>query len=224
MALKDQMTDIIIADDHAIIRDGLKQIISFVPNMFVVSEAENGEQLLQQLRKLAADVLVLDMSMPGKSGLALIQQVKALKPDLPVLILSMYQESQYAVQAIRAGAAGYITKNTASAQLIEAIRKVASGGSFVSPAIAEKIVKQMQKPELDLPHTRLTAREFQTFKMLVEGHSVNEIARILSLSNKTISTHKANILQKMGMATTANLVYYALKHGLIDEGFEEPGP
>ena len=218
------MTDIIIADDHAIIRDGLKQIISFVSNMAVVAEAENGEELLQQLRKLTADVLILDMSMPGKSGLALIQQVKALRPELPILILSMHQESQYAVQAIRAGAAGYITKNTASMQLIDAVKKVAGGGSFISPAIAEKIVRQMHKPESDLPHTKLTAREFQIFKMLVDGHSVNEIAKVLSLSNKTVSTHKANVLQKMGMSTTANLVYYALKQGLIDDGFEEPGP
>ena len=218
------MTDIIIADDHAIIRDGLKQIISFVPNMSVVADAENGEELLQQLKKRDADVRVLDMSMPGKSGLALIQQVKALRPALPILILSMHQESQYAVQALRAGASGYITKNTASVQLIEAIRKVASGGSFISPAISEKIVRQMHKPELDLPHTKLTAREFQIFKMLVDGHGVNDIAKILSLSNKTVSTHKANVLQKMGMSTTANLVYYALKQGLIDEGFDKPGP
>jgi DNA-binding NarL/FixJ family response regulator len=216
------MTNIFIADDHAIIRDGLKQVISFVPNMSVVGEAENGEELLHCLRTLDVDVLVLDMSMPGKSGLALIKQIKAIKPEVSILILSMHQESQYAVQAIRAGASGYITKNAASGQLIEGIRKVAAGGSFISPAIAEKIVRQMHKPEMDLPHTKLTAREFQTFKMLVEGHSVNEIAKILSLSNKTVSTHKANILQKMDMSTTANLVYYALKHGLIDDGFEKP--
>ncbi|MNK05093.1 Response regulator UvrY [compost metagenome] len=214
------MIQILIADDHAIIRDGLKQIISFVSNMAVAGEASNGEEVLQKLRALHVDVLVLDMSMPGKSGIALIQQINAIKPDLPILVLSMHQESQYAVQAMRAGASGYITKNTASSQLIEGIRKVAEGGTFVSPEISAKLIKQLHKPETDLPHTKLTAREFQIFSMLVEGHSVNDIAKILSLSNKTISTHKAAVLQKMEASTTASLVYYALKHGLINEGYD----
>ncbi len=214
------MIQILIADDHAIIRDGLKQIISFVSNMAVAGEASNGEEVLQKIRALKVDVLVLDMSMPGKSGIALIQQINAIKPDLPILVLSMHQESQYAVQAMRAGASGYITKNTASSQLIEGIRKVAEGGTFVSPEISAKLIKQMHKPETDLPHTKLTAREFQIFSMLVEGHSVNDIAKILSLSNKTISTHKAAVLQKMDASTTASLVYYALKHGLINEGYD----
>ncbi|MBF8176333.1 response regulator [Herminiimonas contaminans] len=214
------MIQILIADDHAIIRDGLKQIISFVSNMAVAGEASNGEEVLQKIRMLKVDVLVLDMSMPGKSGIALIQQINAIKPDLPILVLSMHQESQYAVQAMRAGASGYITKNTASSQLIEGIRKVAEGGTFVSPEISAKLIKQLHKPETDLPHTKLTAREFQIFSMLVEGHSVNDIAKILSLSNKTISTHKAAVLQKMEASTTASLVYYALKHGLINEGYD----
>lgn len=214
------MIQILIADDHAIIRDGLKQIISFVSNMAVAGEASNGEEVLQKLRALHVDVLVLDMSMPGKSGIALIQQINAIKPDLPILVLSMHQESQYAVQAMRAGASGYITKNTASSQLIEGIRKVAEGGTFVSPEISAKLIKQLHKPETDLPHTKLTAREFQIFSMLVEGHSVNDIAKILSLSNKTISTHKAAVLHKMEASTTASLVYYALKHGLINEGYD----
>lgn len=215
------MIQVLIADDHAMIRDGLKQIISFASNMAVVGEAADGEEVLQKIRALKVDVLVLDMSMPGKSGIALIQQINALKPELPILILSMHQESQYAVQAMRAGASGYITKNAASSQLIDGIRKVAEGGSFVSPAISDKLIKQLKKPEQELLHSKLTAREFQIFNMLVEGHSVNEIANILSLSNKTISTHKAAILQKMEAATTANLVYYAVKHGLINEGYDQ---
>ncbi len=214
------MIQVLIADDHAIIRDGLKQIISFVPNMEVIGEAGDGEEVLKKIRSLKVDVLVLDMSMPGKSGIALIQQITAVKPELPILVLSMHQESQYAVQAMRAGASGYITKNTASSQLIDGIRKVAEGGTFVSPGIADKLIKQMHKPETELPHTKLTAREFQIFNMLVEGHSVNDIANILSLSNKTISTHKAAVLQKMEASTTANLVYYAMKHGLINEGYD----
>lgn len=215
------MIRLLIADDHAIIRDGLKQIISFVPEMQVAGEAGSGEEVLAAMRALELDVIVLDMSMPGRSGIALIQQIMALKPTLPVLVLSMHQESQYAVQAVRAGAAGYITKNTASSQLIEGIRKVAAGGTFVSAAISDKLIRQLHKPEPELPHTTLTPREFQIFNMLVAGHSVNDIARILSLSNKTISTHKAAILQKMDAATTAHLVYYALKHGLIDEGYDQ---
>ena len=214
------MIQVLLADDHAMIRDGLKQIISFVDQMEVVGEAANGDEVLQKIRTLKVDVLVLDMSMPGKSGIALIQQINATNPKLPILVLSMHQESQYAVQAMRAGASGYITKNTASNQLIEGIRKVAEGGTFVSPGISEKLIKQLHKPEQDLPHTRLTPREFQIFNMLVEGHSVNDIANILSLSNKTISTHKAAVLQKMEASATANLVYYALKHGLINEGYD----
>lgn len=213
------MIRVLIADDHAIIRDGLKQIIAF-SGMEVAGEAGDGDDVLQKVRTLQFDVLVLDMSMPGKSGIALIQQISAMKPALPILVLSMHTESQYAVQAMRAGAAGYITKNTASSQLIEGIRRVAEGGSFVSPGISEKLIRQMHKPEADLPHTQLTPREFQIFNMLVEGHSVNDIARILSLSNKTISTHKAAILQKMEASTTASLVYYAMKHGLINEGYD----
>lgn len=214
------MIQVLIADDHAIIRDGLKQIISFQPDMAVMGEAANGDEVLQKIRQGKPDVLVLDMSMPGKSGIALIQQVKASQPALPVLVLSMHQETQYAVQAIRAGAAGYITKNTASSQLIEGIRKVARGGTYILPQIAEKLVKQLHLPEPSLPHTALTPREFQIFQLLVEGHTVNEIAAALSLSNKTVSTHKANILQKMEIPTTAGLVYYALKHGLINEGYD----
>jgi DNA-binding NarL/FixJ family response regulator len=214
------MIQVLIADDHAIIRDGLKNIISFQPDMRVAGEAANGEEVLQRIRQIKVDVLVLDMSMPGKSGIALIQQLKATQPELPILVLSMHQESQYAVQAIRAGAAGYITKNTASSQLIEGIRKVACGGTFIQPLVAEKLVQQMHHPEKELPHTKLTAREFQIFKMLVEGHPINEIADVLSLSNKTVSTHKANILQKMEIPTTAGLVYYAIKHGLLHEGYD----
>jgi DNA-binding NarL/FixJ family response regulator len=211
------MIRIMVADDHAIIRDGLKQIISFNPDMQVVGEAGSGDEVLQLLRKTPCDLLLTDLSMPGKNGVALIQQVKASHPKLAVLVLSMHQESQYAVQAIRAGAAGYITKSMASQQLIEGIRKVARGGTFISAAIAEKLVRQIQQPENELPHARLTPREFQIFQMLVEGRSVNEIADALSLSNKTVSTHKANIQQKMEIETTAGLVHYAMKHGLIED-------
>jgi len=209
---------IMIADDHAIIRDGLKKIISTSPDMCVVSEAVDGTDVLNRLRLTTVDVLLLDMSMPGKSGIALIQQIKSTYPALPILVLSMYRESQYAVQAIRAGAAGYLTKNAESEQLIGAIRRVARGGTVVSPLVADKLVRQLQQPAEVLPHTRLTAREFQIFQMLVEGSGINDIARCLSLSSKTVSTHKANILTKMDIASTAGLVHYAIEHGLIVAG------
>ncbi|CAM2166139.1 two-component system, NarL family, invasion response regulator UvrY [Paraburkholderia sacchari] len=209
---------IMIADDHAIIRDGLKRILSTVSDMEVAAEAVDGTDVVEQLRNTAVDVLLLDMSMPGKSGIALIQQIKASHPALPVLVLSMYRESQYAVQAIRAGAAGYLTKNAESDQLIGAIRKVARGGTIVSALVAEKLVKQLQQPASAFPHTFLTPREFQIFQMLVEGSSINDIAHSLSLSSKTVSTHKANILDKMEIPSTAGLVHYAIQHGLVVAG------
>ncbi|WP_213305094.1 response regulator [Paraburkholderia sacchari] len=212
------MMRIMIADDHAIIRDGLKRILSTVPDMEVAAEAVDGTDVVEQLRSTAVDVLLLDMSMPGKSGIALIQQIKASHPALPVLVLSMYRESQYAVQAIRAGAAGYLTKNAESDQLIGAIRKVARGGTIVSTLVAEKLVKQLQQPASAYPHTFLTPREFQIFQMLVEGSSINDIAHSLSLSSKTVSTHKANILDKMEIPSTAGLVHYAIQHGLVVAG------
>ncbi|WP_413184472.1 response regulator [Paraburkholderia sacchari] len=212
------MMRIMIADDHAIIRDGLKRILSTVSDMEVAAEAVDGTDVVEQLRNTAVDVLLLDMSMPGKSGIALIQQIKASHPALPVLVLSMYRESQYAVQAIRAGAAGYLTKNAESDQLIGAIRKVARGGTIVSALVAEKLVKQLQQPASAFPHTFLTPREFQIFQMLVEGSSINDIAHSLSLSSKTVSTHKANILDKMEIPSTAGLVHYAIQHGLVVAG------
>lgn len=216
------MIRVLIADDHAIIRDGLRKIISLVPDMQVVDEAVDGCDVLRKIRTVAVDVLLLDMSMPGKSGIALIQQICATRPDVPVLILSMYRENQYAVQAIRAGASGYITKNAASEQLIQGIRQIAAGGTFVPPLIAQKLIRQVQHPDATLPHTRLSAREFQIFQLLVEGQGINAIAQALSLSNKTISTHKANILQKMDIASTAGLVHYAMRHGLVHEGYDMP--
>ena len=211
------MIRLMLADDHTIIRDGLKTIFSTVPDMQVVAEAADGCAVLALLRAQTPDVLLLDMSMPGRSGILLIQQIRASHPALPILVLSMYRESQYAVQAIRAGAAGYLTKNVESDQLLGAIRKVARGGTAVSPAIADKLVSQARQPDAMLPHARLTARELQVFQMLAEGLGINEIAAALSLSAKTVSTHKANILGKMDIASTAGLVHYAIRHGLLAE-------
>ena len=206
---------VIIADDHDIIRDGLNQILSFQDDLSVVSEACDGESLLKALRATPADVLLMDLSMPGKSGIALIQQVHAAYPDMSILILSMHQEAQYAVQAIRAGALGYVTKNTPAPQLIDAIRKVAVGNTVVPPGVADKLVRQLHEPQTEMPHMRLTPREFQVFQLLVEGHSINDIAKTMFLSSKTVSTHKAHIHEKMEIPTTAGLVYYALQKGFL---------
>ena len=210
------MIDILIADDHTIFRDGLKQIIADESDMAVAGEAVDGDSVLRNIRARAWDILLLDMSMPGKSGIALIQQVKSLRPKLPVLILSMYHEKQFAIQAIRAGAAGYITKDSATSQLIEGIRKVCSGGMYMSSAVAENMARQLRGSEKPLPHMALSGREFQILQMLVEGKKPSQIARMLSLSVKTVSTHNANILQKMDMFSAAELVHYAISYRLFD--------
>ncbi|MBU6460478.1 MAG: response regulator transcription factor [Proteobacteria bacterium] len=216
------MIDILIADDHTLFREGLKQIIHDEQDMQVAGEAVDGQDVLRQLRDRFWDVLILDMSMPGKNGIALIQQIKASHPDLPVLVLSMHHENQFAIQAIRAGASGYITKNSATGQLIDAIRKVHAKGLSMSPAIAEKLALQLRHPSHDLPHANLSSREFQIFHMLVEGQKLSAIAATLSLSVKTVSTHKVNILHKMEMASTAGLVHYAIRHHLFDEQILTP--
>jgi|SRR5665213_2732777 len=211
------MIEILIADDHTIFRDGLKQIIADEADMVVAGEAIDGDDVLQKIRARAWDILILDMSMPGKSGIALIQQIKARRPKLPILILSMYHEKQFAIQAIRAGAAGYITKDSATSQLIVGIRKVCGGGMFMSNAVAEKLARELDGSENSLPHTTLSGREFQILQMLVEGKKPSQIADTLSLSVKTVSTHKSNILQKMDMFSAAELIHYAISHRLFED-------
>lgn len=214
------MIEILIADDHTIFRDGLKQILSEEKDIAVLGEAVDGDDVLRVVRNRHWDVLVLDMSMPGKNGVALIKQIHSVRPGLPILILSMHTQHQYAVHAIKAGASGYVTKNSPSAQLVDGIRKVARGGMFVSETIAEKLAMQLRRTDAQAPHLLLTGREFQVFHMLVAGRKVSEIAQTLSLSVKTVSSHKTKTLEKLGASSTAGLVYYAMKHRLIDEGDE----
>lgn len=208
------MTRVFLADDHSIIRDGLKQILAETEDLTVVGEAANGIELLSRLQNLACDVLVLDISMPGKSGLELIKLVHRDHPHLPILILSMHHEDQYALRAFRAGAAGYITKESDAELLVAAIRKVAAGGIQVSPHVAELMARQIGTDSNALPHTLLSNREYQVFEMLVAGQGLTEIGVALSLSVKTVSTHKTRIMQKMELATTSELVRYAIAHGL----------
>ncbi len=210
------MIRILIADDHAIMRDGLKQILAGCSDMLVAGEAENGVDALNKIRQQHFDVAVLDMSMPGISGIELIKQIKSESAKLPVLVLSMHKENQYAGRALKAGASGYLCKDSAAAQLVAAIRKVACGGVFISQEAAQNLALSMVTHTDSLPHTLLSDREYQIFKLLVAGKGITEMADILNISVKTVSTHKARIMQKMGLSTVADLVRYSIEHGLGD--------
>ena len=211
------MIRVIIADDHQILREGLKQLLLAAGDLDVVGEAADGNEVLQRVRTLGCDVLLLDMSMPGRSGVELIRQVKSEKPKLRILVLSMHEEHQYAVRAIRAGASGYLTKESAAAQLVAALRKVAGGGAFISAEGAERLAQEAM-PHADGPlHAALSDREYQVFRLLVNGRSVSEIAVQLHLSAKTVSTHKARLMEKLGVDNNADLVHYAIKHRLSDD-------
>lgn len=210
------MTRILIADDHAIVRDGLRRILQSAPGIEVTGEAVDGDEVMTRVREGGFELLLLDMSMPGKSGIELIKWVKATRPDLAVLVLSMHQEEQYAVRAIRAGASGYVTKESASALLVSAIRKVAEGGLYISSGVAEQLALTLRPQAGDLPHKSLSDREYEVFSLLVAGATVSDIAARLHLSGKTVSTHKARILEKMGMDSVADLVRYSMAHHLGD--------
>ncbi len=209
-------TRILIADDHAIVREGLRRILAADPHFVVIGEASDGNEVMAAVHADDFEVLLLDLSMPGRSGIELLKRVKVERPELSVLVLSMHAEHQYAVRAIRAGASGYLTKDTAATQLIAAIRKVASGGLFITPAVAEALAIGLQSTDGELAHKRLTDREFEIFLMLAEGESITGIAERLSLCVKTASTHKTHILEKMKLGSIAELVRYALEHSLLD--------
>ena len=211
------MIRVVIADDHTIVREGLRQLLQGSIDFDVVSEARDGHEVMQRVRELDFDVLLLDMSMPGKSGMELIKQVKSERPKLRILVLSMHQEHQYAVRAIKAGASGYLTKESASSQLAAAIRKVASGGAFISAEVAEQLALSAMPQAEGPPHTALSDREYQVFRLLVSGRTVSDIGEQLNLSVKTVSTHKARLMEKMGVSNQTELVHYAIKHRLIDE-------
>ena len=211
------MIRLVLADDHTIVREGLKQLLGAAGDLQVVGEAQNGHEVIERIRALDFDVLLLDMSMPGKSGIELIRQVHAERPKLRILVLSMHEEHQYAVRAIRAGAAGYLTKESASRQLVDAIRKVASGGAFISSEVAQQLALGAMPGATGPLHATLSDREFQIFQLIASGKSVSDIAERLNLSVKTVSTHKANVLQKMNMTTQPELIRYALTHRLVDD-------
>jgi len=209
------MIKILIADDHPIVRKGLKQILAETPNIVVAGEANNGAEVLQKVLKDEYDMVLLDISMPGRDGIETLKELKSLKPNLPVLILSIHPEDQYAVRVLRAGAYGYLTKESAPEELISAIRTVSLGRKYISPSVAEKLVCDLDINAKKQPHEKLSDREYQVMHMIASGKTVKEISEDLSLSVKTISTYRARILEKMKMKNIAELIRYAIKSGLV---------
>ncbi len=210
------MVNVFIADDHALIREGLKKTLKAEPDLVVAGEASNAHELLQALRQQPVDVILLDISMPGESGLDALKDLKQQYPHLPVLILSVHPEHRFAVRALKAGAAGYVTKDTAVEELVQAIRKIVGGGKYVSVSLAEKLVEELESKGDKLPHENLSDREFQVMRMLAAGKTRNEIADELSISLSTVNTYRNRILEKMRVQTNADLTRYAIEHGLIE--------
>ncbi|NQU28353.1 MAG: response regulator transcription factor [Candidatus Marinimicrobia bacterium] len=211
------MTSIFIVDDHALIREGIKRIILRTEDLEIVGEASDGVELMRALSttQLVVDVLLLDISLPGRSGIDVLKQVKAIRPEIAVLILSIMSEEEYAIRALKAGASGFVKKETSPDVLVDAIRKVQRGGKYISPALADKLVDFMLNDDHGSLHSRLSDREFQVLVMIASGKTVSVIAKELSLSVKTISNFRSRALRKMGMTSNAQLMHYAMENNLI---------
>ena len=209
------MTRVLIADDHAIVRKGLVQIITDTIGIEVTGEAGNADEVFDQVRSTPFDVVVLDLNLGDTSGMDVLKNIKAEYPDLPVLMLSVYPESQFAVRALRAGASGYLNKDSAPEQLVEAIRRVADKKRYVSPAVAEELLLHLDADSEGPLHALLSDREFQVMRLIAAGSSVSDIAENLSLSVKTISTYRSRVLEKMNMKSNAELTHYAIKNDLV---------
>lgn len=210
------MIKILIADDHAIVREGLKQIVADTSDMIVTAEASDGHEVLALLSKNNYDVVVLDMAMPGLTGLDILKQIKRETPELPVLILSVHPEEQYAVRSLKAGASGYLTKERAPDELITAIRKVSMGGKYITSSLAEKLAFELEVDAEKPPHKTLSDREFQVMCMIAKGRTIKNIAEELFLSPKTVSTYRSRILEKMKMKSNEELTHYARNNHLVN--------
>ena len=209
------MIRVLIADDHAVVRQGLRQIVSENPDMTVAGEAANGHAVLDFARRHDCDLVLLDLAMPGKDGLDTLKELKLVRPHLPVLVLSVYPEEQYAVRLLRAGAAGYLTKESAPEELVAAIRKVSRGGRYVSEGLAEQLAMLLGSGTDRPPHETLSDREIRVMVMLASGKTASEVAEAFCLSVKTISTYRSRALRKMHMRNNAEFSFYAVKHGLL---------
>ncbi len=210
------MIRLMIADDHAVVRNGIKLMLALASDMELVGEAVDGAVVLHQVREGGIDLLLLDMNMPGISGVDLIGRVKLCRPELPILVFTMHNDAQLAMRALKAGASGFITKDSEPETLLAAIRKVSAGGKYLDPVVAEQIALDATSTKMQLPHTLLSDRELEVFRMLVTGKSSNEIAENLCISNKTISTHKTHLMEKMNLHSIADLVRYAVQYGLVE--------
>lgn len=208
------MIRVILADDHAVMRDGLRYILEMAGGFEIVGEASDGSATLALAERAAADVLLLDLSMPAPTGIELIRLLKRHAPSLRTLVLTMHAEAQYAARAFKAGATGYLTKDSATAELVEAVGKVAAGGVYISPSAAESLARTLRAPATALPHERLSTRERDVMRRIVAGQTVTQIASELALSAKTVSTYKTRILEKMELPHEAALVRYAVRHDL----------
>jgi DNA-binding NarL/FixJ family response regulator len=206
---------ILLADDHAMFREGLKQVLAATPDLMVVDEASDTQEVLDKAMHQDLDIAVLDISMPGRDGIEVLKQLKQTSPHLRVLILSMHPEDQYAFRAIKAGASGYLTKSKASRELIDAIRRIASGRKYISPEVAEQLAIDLERGADKPLHQRLSDREYQVMCMIASGKTVTQIADEITLSVSSISTMRSRILKKFGMKTNAEITHYAVKHDLV---------
>ena len=213
---------VVLADDHQILRDGLCRLLGAEPDLEVVAQAGTGHEVLEALRRHQVDVLVLDLSMPGVPGMDLIKRIHADFPDVKVLVLTMHTEDQFAMRAFRCGASGFLTKDGAADQLVQAIRKLARGGAYVPSALAERMALGLKDLQDAPPHQQLSNREFEVYRHIVAGKRLTDIADELHLSIKTVSTHKARIMEKLGVAGTASLVRYGMQHQLFEEYAIDP--
>jgi DNA-binding NarL/FixJ family response regulator len=210
------MIRVLIADDHAIVREGLKQIVADTPDIIVAGEAKDGHEALDMISKNNYDVVLLDISMPGISGLDVLKQLRSQKPQLRILMLSIYPEEQYAVRTLKAGASGYLTKESAPDELVAAIRKVSQGGNYVSHSLGEKLVANLRRDDSKQPHEALSDREFQVMRMIASGKKGKEIAEELLLSVKTVSTYRRRVLDKLGIKNNSALIRYAMQNHLLE--------
>jgi DNA-binding NarL/FixJ family response regulator len=210
------MINIVLCDDHKIVREGLSKIIANFPDIKILADdIASGEELMQRLRKVEPDLIILDVSLPGRSGLEVLKQIKIMYPEVKVLVLSMYPEDQFAIRMLKAGASGYLHKDSAPEVLIEAIRTIYSGGEYLSQAITKLLYREMSSKNQDLPHRTLSDREYEVFLAIGEGKANNVIASQLSLSAKTISTYRSRILTKMTMENNSDIIKYILLHNLL---------
>jgi two-component system invasion response regulator UvrY len=212
---KNNSIKVFIADDHDIVRQGIKTIISDTSDLCVIGEAENGEDALDKIYDLEVDVVIMDYDMPKKNGLDALIEIKSFRPKLPVIILSVFPEDHYGIRFLKAGASGYLGKSNVTGQLVEAIRRVANGGKYISPTLADKLVSGLNKDSDKLPHENLTDREFQVFHLIATGKRLKAIAEDLHLSVNTVSTYRSRILEKMEMENNADMIHYAIKNNLI---------